>query len=256
MPPNVPVSTTLSAAVGIADTTLAVSSVAGLPTAGAVQIDNEIVSYAGISGSTLTGAQRAQRTSAAAAHAGGAVVQQVLVFAMNSDEARVLNDVERDLETIFAGGAQGTAASGTVQVGALGKYFLIGPGDAATKLAVRDPFRAALLALQHNLAPAFTEASVVGPWTNAAGFNSAAYFRDGFGIVHFKGVVTGGALNGQIFQLPSGFRPALPTVLATAGAVSTTPVFACIQVGSDGIVKATAGTGAISLDGLSFRATQ
>ena len=44
-------------------------------------------------------------------------------------------------------------------------------------------------------------------WANVPGpFETAAFYKDHEGVVHLKGVVTGGT--GLIFQLPSGYRPA------------------------------------------------
>ena len=64
--------------------------------------------------------------------------------------------------------------------------------------------------LAANAAPNLDGACAGGSssWANYEdGYARAAYFRDSFGIVHLKGLVTGGAFRCAIFQLPPGFRP-------------------------------------------------
>lgn len=71
---NATASTTITANIDADDTTIPVASVAGLPTAGFVKIDNETIGYANIIGNSLTNCYRGQNNTAAAAHTSGAGV--------------------------------------------------------------------------------------------------------------------------------------------------------------------------------------
>lgn len=55
-------------------TTIPLTSSAGLPTSGDILVDDEVISYTGISGVNLTGATRGINGTTAAAHSGGAAV--------------------------------------------------------------------------------------------------------------------------------------------------------------------------------------
>lgn len=49
--------------------------------------------------------------------------------------------------------------------------------------------------------------TLLNGWTNVGGNDATLqYFKDSTGIVHIKGVVTGGTAT-QIFTLPEGYRP-------------------------------------------------
>jgi hypothetical protein len=65
---NATASTTLNGAITASATTITVNSVAGLPTAGFVKIDNETIGYANIIGNTLTNCYRGQNNTTAASH--------------------------------------------------------------------------------------------------------------------------------------------------------------------------------------------
>ena len=68
--------TTLSAAIGAADTVIPVNSIAGYASHGRIRIGSEEIDYAGISGNNFTGARRGVVGSPAQAHALGAAVEQ------------------------------------------------------------------------------------------------------------------------------------------------------------------------------------
>lgn len=101
-------------------------------------------------------------------------------------------------------------------------------------------------------------------WDNIGyGFNTAAFYKDPFGIVHLKGVVSiFGTLSApacqkySMFTLPSGYRPAAITVAVTlAGEPNQV---ARIDILPDGRVTTcvpdvTGGIWWFSLDGISFR---
>jgi len=93
---------------------------------------------------------------------------------------------------------------------------------------------------------------------NPATFSTGAYLRDRLGFVHLKGLVQragGGCASPplMIFDLPAGYRPALPEVFT----VTSNDAFGTIYIGDidAGSVRLQAGSPAVwaSLDGLSFR---
>ncbi len=106
-------------------------------------------------------------------------------------------------------------------------------------------------------------------WDNGGNHNSAAFYKDQFGVVHLKGLVkaTDGstalcdAVEGDltIFQLPAGYRPARREVHV---AISNEQL-GRVDIDLDGTVSAGVGTpntvanakGWLSLDGITFRPT-
>lgn len=83
-------------------------------------------------------------------------------------------------------------------------------------------------------------------------YEPAAFYKDPFGVVHLRGVISGGTMRG-IFQLPAGYAPARAQTFAT-----TTTAVTFLQVtidGSGGVLHtpAPAPSGPVSLDGISFR---
>ena len=71
--------TTTSEALDDSETSIDLVSISGFKTAGAVKIDNEIITYTGISTLTLTGCTRGTNSTSAAAHDSGAAATQVLI---------------------------------------------------------------------------------------------------------------------------------------------------------------------------------
>lgn len=73
-------------------------------------------------------------------------------------------------------------------------------------------------------APTFTNG-----WSNyGSGFQALQYTRDNSGLVHIRGVVTGGASGTSIFTLPVGYRPvsdvAIPVASATYSYIRVNPL--------------------------------
>ena len=93
-------------------------------------------------------------------------------------------------------------------------------------------------------------------WVNesAATETTAAFFKDPWGVVHFKGIVTGGAGGTTLFTLPAAYRPTKSVCIATIRNPSAASAYICVF--SNGNVTQVAGTGTTSLllDGLTFRA--
>ena len=74
-----PTGLTLSGAITSTDTTITLDSVVGLPAAGFIKVDNEIINYSYIDGNILYNCFRAQQNTTAASHTSGTAVywQQV-----------------------------------------------------------------------------------------------------------------------------------------------------------------------------------
>ena len=98
-------------------------------------------------------------------------------------------------------------------------------------------------------------------WANVPGpVETAAFYKDHEGVVHLKGVVTGGT--GPIFQLPSGYRPAngrlifMPVFCGGGGCPANVGIAEIVGSGiapeSDGGVAASGES--VSLNGIDFRA--
>ncbi len=69
-----PVSATLSGSINATDTQITLSNVDGLPAAGFIKIDSELINYGYIDGNTLYNCFRAQQNTTAASHSSGATV--------------------------------------------------------------------------------------------------------------------------------------------------------------------------------------
>lgn len=102
--------------------------------------------------------------------------------------------------------------------------------------------------------PAFVNA-----WSNyGSGYQTAAFWKDSAGVVHLRGLVTGGTTT--IFTLPVGYRPG-----PLAGGGTAVYLFGTHAAGAEGRVDvASTGTvthaggsnGYVQLDGITFRAEQ
>jgi len=96
------------------------------------------------------------------------------------------------------------------------------------------------------------------------GYNTPAFYKDPFGVVHFKGLVVAAGIgfvkpscqDFSIFTLPTGYRPTATTVVPTLAGDPNQP--ARIDIMADGRVTiclpgVTTGMWFL-LDGISFRA--
>jgi hypothetical protein len=92
-------------------------------------------------------------------------------------------------------------------------------------------------------------------WGNfGSGYNTAGYYRDGDGIVHLRGLVTGGSYSdtATLFTLPAGFRPGGRCLFS----INSNNAHGRLDITSDGRVIPYIGSSWISLDGISFKAEQ
>lgn len=69
-----PTTATLTSTIGATDTTIAITGISGLPSAGFIKIDNETIGYSAINGSNLVYCGRGQAGTTAASHTAGASV--------------------------------------------------------------------------------------------------------------------------------------------------------------------------------------
>ena len=93
--------------------------------------------------------------------------------------------------------------------------------------------------------------TLLNTWANVgAGFATAGYYKDACGIVHLRGLVTGGTAS-TIVTLPAGYRPALIEDYAQ----SQNSLFSQMRVHSNGDVQQiTAAARTNQFIGYSFRA--
>lgn len=81
--------------------------------------------------------------------------------------------------------------------------------------------------------------TLLNGWANAgANYEEAAYRKDSFGIVHFRGIITGETetVGTVLFTLPEGYRPAETTLVSLQTRGSTNTQVATVEVGANGDV--------------------
>jgi hypothetical protein len=87
-------------------------------------------------------------------------------------------------------------------------------------------------------------------WVNAAGGETAAFYKDALGIVHLKGFIGSGTINAVAFTLPEGYRPAANLQFAAP----SNSAFGYFDVQSDGDVLPVVGNNTWFALNVSFRA--
>lgn len=101
--------------------------------------------------------------------------------------------------------------------------------------------------------PTWTDISVFqNSWGNfGSGYATAGYYKDFLGIVHLKGLVSGGSvgISTPIFTLPVGYRSLAKFAYGTV----SNSAFGWIQIDTNGTVACGGGSNTnVSLDGISF----
>jgi len=83
---------TLGANVAIVDTDITLTSSTGFPDSGRIKINDEIITYASISGNTLTGCTRGVNDTTAAAHTSGDAVNCATIIVSDTNHGALEND--------------------------------------------------------------------------------------------------------------------------------------------------------------------
>jgi len=105
--------TTLDTTVNTSVTSIILTSATSFTTTGTVKIDNELITYTGISTNTLTGCTRGTNSTTAATHTAGATVSQVV------NSVTGLEHLEGQSVSVLANGAthpEKTVASGAISL--------------------------------------------------------------------------------------------------------------------------------------------
>jgi len=118
------VTTTLTAAIANNVTTIPVASVSNIPNSGKIKINNEIISYTGISSLNLTGATRAVDGTTAAAHASGDTVTNFVTGADDVLEASFRDDSSIDVPLTKIARSAYQALSNKNSTGQPSQYFV------------------------------------------------------------------------------------------------------------------------------------
>jgi hypothetical protein len=96
---------TLSADVAILDTSISLTSASGFPASGRIKINDEIITYALISGNDLTGCVRGVSGTTAAAHTSGDAVNCATLIVADTDHGALENDFVTFSGSATLGGA-------------------------------------------------------------------------------------------------------------------------------------------------------
>lgn len=98
--------------------------------------------------------------------------------------------------------------------------------------------------------------TLLNGWSNY-GYESgpAGYWKDPFGIVHLRGLLTGGTITLRAFILPEGYRPPYHMVFsAPSQDLTGSFVFCRCDIDTNGDFLILTGSNFyVSLDGISFR---
>ena len=118
------VTTTLSAGINSSVTTIPLTSVTNMPSSGKIKINNEVISYTGISSLNLTGATRAADDTTAASHSSGDTVTNFVNGADDILEASFRNDSNIDLPLTKIARSAYQALSNKTSTGQPTQYFV------------------------------------------------------------------------------------------------------------------------------------
>ena len=118
------VTTTLSAGINSSVTTIPLTSVTNMPSSGKIKINNEIISYTGISSLNLTGATREADDTTAASHSSGDTVTNFVNGADDILEASFRNDNNIDVPLSKIARSAYQALSNKSSTGQPSQYFV------------------------------------------------------------------------------------------------------------------------------------
>jgi hypothetical protein len=118
------ITTTLTAAINDTDTTIPVASVAQMPDSGKIKINDEIISYTGISSLNLTGATRGVDNTTAASHAQNDLVNNFVNMASDMLEASYRTSANVDSPLSKVNRSQYSAFSNKTATGQPSQYWV------------------------------------------------------------------------------------------------------------------------------------
>jgi hypothetical protein len=118
------VTTTLSAGINSSVTTIPLTSVTNMPSSGKIKINDEIISYTGISSLNLTGATREADDTTAASHSSGDTVTNFVNGADDILEASFRNDNNIDVPLSKIARSAYQALSNKTSTGQPSQYFV------------------------------------------------------------------------------------------------------------------------------------
>jgi hypothetical protein len=118
------VTTTLSSAINSSVTTIPLTSVTNMPSSGKIKVNDEVISYTGISSLNLTGATRAADDTTAASHSSGDVVTNFVNGADDILEASFRNDSSIDVPLTKIARSAYQALSNKTSTGQPSQYFV------------------------------------------------------------------------------------------------------------------------------------
>jgi len=118
------VTTTLSAGINDTVTTIPLTAVTNMPSSGKIKINNEVISYTGISSLNLTGATRAADNTTAASHTSGDAVTNFVNGADDILEASFRNDSSIDVPLTKIARSAYQALSNKSSTGQPSQYFV------------------------------------------------------------------------------------------------------------------------------------
>jgi len=118
------VTTTLSAGINASVTTIPLTSVTNMPSSGKIKINDEIISYTGISSLNLTGATRAADDTTAATHSSGDSVTNFVNGADDILESSFRNDSSIDVPLTKIARSAYQALSNKSSKGQPSQYFV------------------------------------------------------------------------------------------------------------------------------------
>ena len=118
------VTTTLSAGINSSVTTIPLTSVTNMPSSGKIKVNNEIISYTGISSLNLTGATRASDDTTAASHTSGDAVTNFVNGADDILEASFRNASNIDVPLTKIARSAYQALSNKTSTGQPSQYFV------------------------------------------------------------------------------------------------------------------------------------
>lgn len=178
-----------------------------------------------------------------------------MAITLTTAQKTILDLFNTTLDTEYSSGLLNPDSS--VNAAAIGGYSGLSPTNQDQMRAV---MRQAIGGFLHQLED-WTAASLINSWVYfGSPYNTAAYYKDPFGVVHLRGLIKSGAVGSTAFVLPSGYRPPARFLCGGIASQSSNQVSGRVDIDTSGnviIQGSSSGSGAVydwfSLDGVYFR---